>query len=333
MAAASGDQLPSVAEAVERVGFGSAQLVAGLLGGGVYLVGGATLLLAGALSEPIGHTWQLRAWERAALMSAIFVGMLVGNSSSGPLGDSLGRKGMIVASYICVLATGLLCAFAQSFEALCFWRAFLGASLGLGVPPWMVLSTEITPAFWRVAGNAYSQSLFVVGEIYIGLIILWVDSSMRHLDWRTLTAASVLPAAVLAVLAWMFLVQSPTYLAAKGEHAQAREVLVTMARQNGAPAVPGAFRQEAATLDAGGSSDAQYQALFGRRMLFSTMTMLFSCFVLNLVFYGVLYGLPQVAENIDTGVRPAVGVCWAQCGSFLVYWQVRFSGRGSGVCP
>jgi len=72
---------------------------------------------------------------------------------------------------------------------------------------------------------------------------------------------------VLAVLAWMFLVQSPTFLAAKGEHAQAREVLVTMARQNGAPTVPGTFRQEAATLDADGSSDAKYQALFGRRML------------------------------------------------------------------
>lgn len=309
MAAASDDRLPSVSEAVERVGFGHAQLLAGFLGGGVYLVSGATLLLAGALSEPIGHAWHLRAWERAALMSAIFIGMLVGNSSSGPLGDSLGRKGVIVACYACVLLAGLLCVFAQSFGMLCVWRVFLGAALGLGVPPWMVLSTEITPTKWRVAGNAYSQSLFVVGEIYSALIILWVDSSMRHLEWRSLTAVGVCPALALGGLAWMFLVQSPTYLAAKGEHAQAREVLVSMARQNGAPAVSSAFRQDAAPIDAGGSSaDAQYQALFGRRMLFSTVTMLAACFVLNLVFYGVLYGLPQVVENVDTGVQPAVSV-------------------------
>lgn len=266
------------------------------------------LLLAGVLSEPIGHAWHLRAWQQAALMSAIFVGMLLGNSSSGPLGDSLGRKGVIVTCYMSVLASGIACCFAHSFAVLCFWRVLLGASLGLGVPPWMVLCTEITPAAWRVAGNAYSQSLFVVGEIYVGIIILCTDSSMRHLDWRTLTAAGVLPALVLGVFAWMCLGESPTYLAAKGQHAEAREVLVSMARQNGAPAVSSSFRQEAVPSDPGGSFDAIKQAVFGRRMLFSTVTMLYTCFVLNLVFYGVLYGLPQVVENVDTGVKPAVSV-------------------------
>lgn len=304
----SGRRLPSVSEAIEDAGFGPAQIIAGFLGGGTFLIGGASLLLAGSLSEPIAHEWHLAAWERAALMSAVFVGMVLGNSSSGPLGDSFGRRDMIIASHILSFLTGLLCVFAHSFSALCVWRFLLGAAMGLGVPPWMTLCTEITPAAWRVPTNAYSQSLFVFGEIYSALLILWTDSTMRHLEWRSLTAAGLLPAILLAVFAWLFLVQSPSYLATKGEHDQAREVIAKIARQNGRPAVPSELRQEAAAADSDGSFNTQYQALFGKRMWFSTTTVIFTCFVLNLVFYGVLYGLPQVVENVETGTSPAVSL-------------------------
>jgi len=310
MAAASidGERLPSISEAIERVGFGPAQLLAGLLGGSVYLVGGVTLLLAGSLSDSIGQTFHLRSWERASLMSAIFLGMLFGNSSSGPLGDKFGRRGVILASQVLSLLCGLMCVFAQSFSTLCCWRLLLGLSLGLGVPPWMVLCTEITPTAWRVPSNAYSQSLFVLGEIYSGVLILWSDSTMRHLDWRSLTAAGLIPGFVVAVFAWLFLVQSPAYLATKGEHEQAREVIAVMARQNGAAAVPAALRQDVVAVGSANSFDVQFQALFGRRMWFSTMVVAYSCFVCNLVFYGVLYGLPQVVENVNTGTTPAMSV-------------------------
>lgn len=303
-----GDRLPSVSEAVERVGYGPAQLLAGFLGGGVYLAGGATLLLAGALSDPIGKTFQLRAWERAWLMSAIFIGMLCGNSSSGPLGDSLGRRIVIVASLGLTFAAGLVCAFATSFSMLLFARHLLGLAMGLGIVPWVVLSTEITPAAYRVGANAYSQVWFVAGELYVAVIILCLDPNMRHLEWRSLTLVGIGPVLVMAVLAYMFLVQSPAYLATKGQHEQAREVIATMARQNGAPQVATAFRQDAVVVDNSTSSSVVYDAIFGKRMLFSTLVVMYSCFVLNLVFYGVLYGLPQVAESMDTGTTAAIAV-------------------------
>lgn len=304
----SGRQPPSISEVVENVGFGPAQLLAGFLGGGVYLCGGATLLMAGSLSDSIGQTFHLKAWERATIMSAMFVGMFLGNSSSGPLGDSFGRRGVILVSLIFSFVTGLACVFSLGFPSLCFWRLMLGIAFGLGVPPWMVLCTEITPAAWRIPSNAYSQSLFVVGEVYSALIIMWTDSSMKHLEWRSLTVTALLPGLVLAVLAWLFLVQSPAYLATKGEHEAARQVLVKMARQNGAAPVPSTLRQEAVLADGAGCFEVQYQALFGRRMWFSTLTVIYSCFVLNLVFYGVLYGLPQVVEGVDTGTTPATSV-------------------------
>jgi len=181
--------------------------------------------------------------------------------------------------------------------------------LGLGVPPWMVLNTEITPAAWRVAGNSYSQLFFVLGEIYSGFFIYNSDPRMKHLDWRSLTFVSALPGIVMAALAWMFLVQSPAYLASKGEDEKAREVIVVLARQNGAPEVSSSLRKEVRAAETTSSSDMLVQALFGRRMLFSTLTVIFSCFVLNLVFYGVLYGLPQVLEGgAESGTSPATGV-------------------------
>lgn len=277
-------------------------------------MGGAILLVASALTETIGHAWHLRAWERASLMSALFVGMMLGNSTSGPLGDSLGRKGVIVFSYVGTFASGLLCVFSYSFGVLCAWRFCLGLAMGLGVPPWIVLCTEITPSAWRVAMNAYSQTLFIFGEIYSALVILWSDPSMHHLEWRSLTAASILPAMVLAAFALFFLVQSPAYLATKGEHAKARAVLKSMAHQNGVLTGSSAFRYENGPAEAvesaetGDSFRLQFQALFGWRMLYSTLTVVYSCFVLNIVFYGTLYAFPQVAENVNVGTSPAVGV-------------------------
>lgn len=300
----------NTSQAVECIGFGRAQLVPLFFGGGVYFMGGATLLLASTLSTPLAEAWQLLAWERGALMSALFVGLMIGNSVSGPLGDALGRKDMIVGSYVGTFLFGVLCYAAASFQALGVLRLFLGIALGLGLPPWIVLSTEITPSAWRMLMNACSQSLFVAGELYVGFLMLWDDSTLKHLDWRSLTARGHLPAMPLALFAWLFLTQSPAYLATKGDHGQAREVLRRLAGNNGVVLDFDALEQDHQTKAASAdkSSFAQIDALFGSRMLYSTLAVIYSIFVLNVIFYGTLYAFPQVARGSDMGISAGASV-------------------------
>jgi MFS family permease len=300
----------TVPEAIEIVGFGPAQLIAGSIGGGIFLCGGALILMAGSLTHSIGQALLLEPWQRASLMSLLFCGMLLGNSVSGPLSDSYGRRGMILVGLVSTVTVGYVSTFAMTFWTLSIWRLLLGAALGLGLPPWMALCTEITPAAWRMPLSAYAQALFVVGEIYSALLILHSDSTMQNLDWRFLTRASLIPYFIIAGLNWMFLIQSPAYLATKGQHDKALEVLTTMSRQNGAPALQGSLRKESPMkhVESGSSAELRFAAVFGRRMFFSTATVVYSCFVLNLILYGMIYGLPQVARNVDSGYSAAMTV-------------------------
>jgi len=303
------DERPvNTSQAVECIGCGRAQLLPLFLGGSVYFMGGAALLLASTLSEPLSQAWQLQSWQRGALMSALFVGLMIGNSTSGPMGDTFGRKGMIVASYVGTFVFGVLCYVALDFQALAILRCFLGIALGLGMPPWIVLCTEITPGAWRMLMNAGSQSLFVAGELYVGFLMLWDDSTLKHLDWRSLSAIGHLPAIMLAAFAFFFLTQSPAYLATKGEHSKAREVLRRMARYNGVVLDFNTLVQEPPAKVVGRSSFAQLDVLFGTDMIYSTLTVIYTIFVLNVIFYGTLYAFPQVARTGNMGISPGVSV-------------------------
>lgn len=303
-AALSGDP-PYLSEVIEQIGFGPAQIVAGILGHGP--AGGAVLLMVSCLATSVATDLGLRVWERGAITSIIFIGVLLGNSSSGPLSDTWGRRGVIILSFVLVFATGVACAFASGFWTLASYRLLLGAAIGLGLPPVNVLLTELTPPYWRIPTMSFAQLLFVFGEIYSVGVVWYFDPTMKHLDWRKLTVVAVLPALATAVLAYPFLTQSPSYLAKWGKQAEAEEVLRSMARLNGKRGIDGRFMEEPGA-PASGALQQQLQGVFGWRMLYSTITVTYSCFVLNVLFYGTMYAFPQVIENVDMGTSPAVSV-------------------------
>eukprot|EP00435_Cladocopium_sp_Y103_P050635 s6_g15.t1 len=76
---------------IDAIGFGAPQIIAMVLCGFVWAADGAELLLLGCLTEP-PRKWALEAWQRGAIVSVVFIGILLGNTVGGPLGDSTGRK-------------------------------------------------------------------------------------------------------------------------------------------------------------------------------------------------------------------------------------------------
>jgi putative MFS transporter len=131
---------------------------------------------------------------------------------------------------------------------------------------------------------------------------------VTHEDWRLLTAVGLIPAIVFAGSSYFFLVESPAYLATKGERGKAQEVLSILARQNGGLGNFGALKQTSASAAISPSWHKQIEALFGSRMVYTTLTVIYAVFVLNLIFYGTLYAVPQVADSIDMGTSPAISL-------------------------
>merc|ERR1719272_1752266 len=107
----------------------------------------------------------------------------------------------------------------------------------------------------------------------------------------------------------MFLLwESPSFLALAGYPDKAKVVLDSMRIANGKPDVSIDFKVPAVTIGTRGGMARQLGVVFGRPMLYSTITVCLSCFVLNFVMYGCLYSMPQVLPKVNMGVTPAMGL-------------------------
>lgn len=296
----AGAALPTLAEVVEDIGLGWAQLRAGLLGGGVWLADGSELLLISSVAQAVSAEWGLSHYERGMVVTIVFLGILSGNLVSGPLGDSFGRREMIIISYFAIFVFSILSSYSTGYWHLVIVRFFVGASFGLGQPSWTALCVEITPVSHRIAMNTFSQALFSIGEMYSAILIMADDPRMRNLHWRWLLQVGAVPALIFGLLALSFLNQSPSYLALHGRREEAARVLQSMRHDNGSGGASVDFQlvPQVKTGSFFAMVSRQFNVIFSKRLRLSTAIVVYSCFVLNMVFYGCLYAFPQVLPYV-----------------------------------
>eukprot|EP00933_Yihiella_yeosuensis_P028222 TRINITY_DN22042_c0_g1_i1.p1 TRINITY_DN22042_c0_g1~~TRINITY_DN22042_c0_g1_i1.p1 ORF type:complete len:503 (+),score=85.85 TRINITY_DN22042_c0_g1_i1:94-1602(+) len=310
--------LPSIADKIDEIGLGLAQVRAAMLGGAVYLADGAELLLIGSVTRSVAKEWDLNAFERGSAVSIVFTGILIGNSCSGPFGDHLGRRLPVVLSYLGVAFWSALSACSQSYVQLSAIRLMVGLSFGIGQPAANTLISEVTPSDWRmvVSGSANCW-LFAVGELYSAALIYYDDPSMKNLDWRWLLLMGAMPACILLVTSFFLLKQSPVWLSMKERNEEATEVLKSMASDNGKEDINFDFKpmKKANVSQTSIASCEPPEELFeplmiiyAPDMIFMTLTVIFTCFTLNTVFFGSLYALPQVLTEVHLGMSPAAGL-------------------------
>lgn len=321
--------MPTLSEVVDDIGMGFAQLRAGLLGGGVWLADGSELLLISSVAQAVSAEWDLTSYQRGMVVTIVFLGILSGNLLSGPLGDIFGRRGLIIVSYFMIFVFSIMSSYAMGYWSLVWVRLLVGASFGLGQPAWNALGTEITPVSYRIAMNSATQALFSVGEMFSALLIMADDPKMRNLHWRWLLQAGAVPSLMFGLLALLFLNQSPSYLASRGRHQEARNVLESMRRDNGSGGTSVDFQVTPQAPTDGSMFQRvrrQFAIIWSRKLRASTAIMVYTCFTLNMIFYGCLYAFPQVLPDLfaasDNGARSAAaellaGASWELPGLVL----------------
>jgi len=281
----------------------------------VWLADGSELLLIGVVTRNLSKEWNLTPHERASVVSVVFIGVLVGNALCGPCGDRLGRRLPILLSYLGIGVFSMLSALSGGFHQLAGVRLLVGLSFGLGQPACAALISETTPRFWRMLTNSFAQMLFVVGELFSAVLVWCDDPLMRDLHWRRLFILGALPSVACGILAVLFLPQSPFFHAALNEHEQAQAVLQLMRDDNRRHGVcVDYFKATSASADPkscgtwGQSVLRSIALIWSCRMLYSTCTVIYSLFTLNVVFYGCLYAFPQVVSDVDMGLDPAMAL-------------------------
>jgi len=170
--------------------------------------------------------------------SCALVGCFLGSFVAGYLGDRFGRKKvLLVAAILFALSSGLT-GWSFSFPAFIVWRIVGGVAIGLSSNISPMYIAEISPPSIRGRLVSLNQFAIVVG-ILLAQIVNWriarpVPEGLSHeaillswnvqLGWRWMFCAIVIPAILFTLLSFL-IPESPRWLIAKGQEAEAYRVL------------------------------------------------------------------------------------------------------------
>lgn len=241
----------------------------------------------------LAPTWQLSSAQIGTLISAGFVGQLVGALILGAAAERFGRKITLVFSVVVFAAMSLACAFAGSFQALLVMRILQGIGLGGEVPIAATYISELAQSKTRGRFVLLFELVFPAGLTAAGLVGAWIVPSF---GWQSLFILGAAPA-VLAVVGAVSLPESPRWLAARGRDAEAAAALLfiedRVMRSSGRP-LPAPIAVSLPSDDRAPSA----RDLFGQRYLGRTLVLWFCWFATYIVNYSLATWLPSVYRAV-----------------------------------
>ena len=165
--------------------------------------------------------WKLSGPDIGFMISAGYVGQLIGALLFGWIGERYGRMPAMVGSIMLFAVMSLVCAFAWDYNSLLWFRTLQGVGLGGEVPVAAVYISELTRAKNRGRFVLLYELVFPIGLVAVSLTSLWV---VPHLGWQWMFYIGALPA-ILALFLRTLLPESPRWLAVHGRNAEADAAL------------------------------------------------------------------------------------------------------------
>ncbi|HEV7633024.1 MAG TPA: MFS transporter [Steroidobacteraceae bacterium] len=164
----------------------------------------------GLAIPPLMLEWGLTRADFAPIAAGSLLGMAIGATFGGLVGDRIGRRAALIGSIVLFGLATALATLAQgrlSFGAL---RALAGLGLGATLPNASALIAEFTPLRYRSIGMSIAQLSQPVGSMIAGLL---AAALLEGSGWRSLfLIGGAAPLVLAALFAWR-LPESPGILA------------------------------------------------------------------------------------------------------------------------
>lgn len=326
-------------DVITDVGMGRYQWTQIAIVGTLYLLDGAEILIASSVLNSLEILWHIGPAVKGAFVSLIFVGVLFGTLCGGILGDTIGRRRTVLVAFSGVTVFGLASSQASSPMQMLLARFCFGMMFGMGTSTGISLTVESAPGSWRGHVVNIGSLYFVLGEIFAGVLLLFLMPSLMSDDpntWRWVTALGVAPGVLVLPLAVVFLQESPHWLLSRGRNSDALAALHYIAAINGkSSALEGVDGVRARTagedqdqVDRAGSAGTGetgtpeiVPATLKSMSLSQRLAVPFreeyrsilfgGCFLLftsNFTYYGLMYALPIVFAHMTVPVSPAFQV-------------------------
>jgi len=240
----------------------------------------------------VAPLWKLTQPQTGFLISAGFLGQLVGALLFGWLAEHHGRMTAMIWSIALFSVMSLVCAFAFDYWSLLVLRAIQGIGLGGEVPVAAVFISELAKAKGRGRFVLLYELVFPIGLVAASLVGLWV---VPRLGWQYMFAIGALPG-LLALLLRRLLPESPRWLAVRGRHSEAEAAMAYIESETlkatGEPLPP--VKPVVSTLEKPASLADLFGPLYMRRTLV-VWVMWFCAYCVN---YGLAIWLPTVYRTV-----------------------------------
>jgi MFS family permease len=196
------------------------------------------LLLLSFLSAEIRCPFHLSTNDITLLQTCVLVGMFIGSNLTGKYSDSFGRRPGVILSLILTVVGGLAATFATTFTMILIARFVVGLGVG-SAPVALTLFTEFLPTTSASTSTSENRGrsliifflFFSVGALFESLVA-WATLSTFY-RWRALLLVSALPSLLLLMVTPTWLPESPRWLIARSDGAEAMKVVRQVARANG----------------------------------------------------------------------------------------------------
>lgn len=194
------------------------------------IAGAATLFdavdtLAIAYALPVlTAAWHLRPEMTGLVVSAGYVGQLLGGLFFGWLAERVGRVSTMRWTIGIYAIFSLTCAASWNYASLLVFRTLQGVGLGGEVPVAAAYINEFAKAKARGRFFLLYEQAYSAGRLVAALLGVWV---VAHFGWRFLFLIGTVPA-ILAIALRRWLPESPRWLAAQGRSQEADRALRQM---------------------------------------------------------------------------------------------------------
>jgi AAHS family 4-hydroxybenzoate transporter-like MFS transporter len=204
---------PSAETRLENQRLGSLQLRVAFLCTLAQMFDGYDITSIGMAAPALHVAWHLPApaFANAFVMSS--VGIMVGALLSGPAGDRLGRKPVLIASLVFLAVSSLGCVFATTIPELALLRFFTGIGIGGIMPVTVALTSDYVPERLRAAVIMVIFTGNPLGGFLGGQVIAQL---LPHYGWQVIFWMGGLMPLVLIPLMLIWLPESPRFLLARG---------------------------------------------------------------------------------------------------------------------
>ena len=259
------------------------------------LADGGEMIVISILIPELTKIWNLSELEKGFLGSAVFVGFFFSTLISGKFADLYGRKPAFITGAVTSAVFALVSAFSPNYYVLLTFRAFFGIGVGISVPSASSLAAEITPTKYRSWVLNLVWMFFPVGEVISVISAKYLLNSTD--GWRYLLGIVAIPNIISCIISF-FINESPRFYITNEKYEEGFINLDRILQRSKEKIELTNEHKERIMKEEKLDLKSNYTSLCKKkyvRLTLQTCAIFFTC---SFCYYGMLYILPQLMENL-----------------------------------